>query len=195
MSDSFVVVNPCTKRTWGALPGDDRRRFCDGCNTYVHSLDQYTVKERTELGQGSDDRVCGRVAAEPVILRPSRRRVLLGALLALASPNFAEDGRVRIVVKDSDGFPLPGATVSLLDSHGKAVATQASDSFGVVGWTHLQPGSHRFSVVLPGFTTVVVATLAGMTGEPVLAVLRVEPMGEIVTISKRKRRWWWPFGR
>lgn len=195
MSDSFVIVNPCARRTWGDLPGDERRRHCDVCHRDVHAIGRYTDEERRVLWRQARGRVCGLLPASPRILRPSRRQVLIGALLTLAAPLFAADGRVRILVKDPDGFPLPGAEVSLLDATDKVLETRTSDAAGAVVWTERRPGLHRFSVTLAGFESAIVTAVASTDGEPVIAVLRVGFIGEIVTVPERRRRWWWPFRR
>lgn len=195
MSDSFVIVNPCSRRTWPDLPGNERRRHCDVCNRDVHALGRYTDGERRELWRQSGGRVCGLLPTSPRTLRPSRRQVLVGALLTITAPLFAADGRVRILVKDRDGFPLPGAEVSLLDAADKVLETRMSDAAGLVVWTGLRPGLYRFSVTLLGFESAILTALASADEEPVVAILRVGFIGEILTVPERRRRWWWPFRR
>ena len=195
MSKSFVIVNPCSRRTWTDLAGDERRRHCVVCSRDVHALGRYTEEERTDLWRRSGGQVCGLLPTRPRTVRLSRRRVLVGALLTVTAPLFAADRHVRILVKGQDGFPLPGAEVSLLDAADKVLESRTSDAAGVVVWTERRPGLHRFRVTLLGFESVIVTAVASADGEPAIAVLQVGFIGEIVVVPERKRRWWWPFGR
>lgn len=195
MSKSFVIVDPCSRRTWADLVGDERRRHCDVCDRDVHALGRYTDVERADLWRRSRGQVCGLLPTRPRTVRLSRRRVLVGALLTITAPLFAADRQVRILVKDQDGVPLPGAEVSLLDAADKVLETRTSDAAGVVVWTERRPGLHRFRVALLGFESVIVNAVASADGEPVIAVLQVGFIGETIIVPERKRRWWWPFGR
>lgn len=196
MNGRLLIANPCSQRTWTELPGDDRRRFCDVCHTHVHALDLYSGEERAELWRVSRGRVCGYIK-RPGLPPPTRRQLLVSAILALASPLCAQDREIQIIVTDAAGGVLPGAEVSLLDARGVGTAVQRSGASGDVRWTGLPVGTHRFRVALAGFepTTLTVSASSRAT-EPVIAVLRVGAIGDTVVLpeGKRRRRRWWRFG-
>lgn len=189
MSRRLAIVNPCTKKTWAELPGDDRRRVCDTCNTHVHALEHCTESEQDEIWRTSPGRVCGYLTGTPST-RPSRRQVLIGALLAIASPLFAQDRVVRVVVKDESGEVVPGVEVLQLGADGTVLDRRTADESGVARWTGLPAGRHAFRVEVPGFVAVQVTAVAGTRETTVTAVLRIGTMGEVIIIPSRRRRWW-----
>ena len=99
MSARFAILNPCAKR-WTDLSGDGRKRFCDECQTHVHALDQYSVREFEELKRNSG-RVC----------------------FTAISPLMAQSGRVRIRVIDLTGAVILSAAASLLGGDDKRTWT------------------------------------------------------------------------
>ncbi len=59
--DRVAIASPCAM-DWHAMPGDDRRRFCNRCQLHVHDLSAMTAAEAEALlraaGQG---RLCVRL--------------------------------------------------------------------------------------------------------------------------------------
>jgi uncharacterized surface anchored protein len=129
----------------------------------------------------------------------SRRAIQVGALLTMASPLFAQSGRVRIRVLDATGAPVPSAEVALLGADDKPVRKMRCDSNGEVAWTDLAIGNHRFRIDCPGFK-VLFFTIVAESGNEVQkdAVLQVGEVGQVVVALSgniKKRKHWWTFWR
>jgi hypothetical protein len=122
MRSRFVIVNPCVKR-WQDLRGDGRERHCGECGKNVHAVAQYSNKEWDELWRASDGCVCGFLGGESAPEPRSRREVLVAALLTAVAPLVAQNGRVRIVVKDPTGAVIPNTEAVLQGGDGRAIRT------------------------------------------------------------------------
>ena len=192
MAPRFAILNPCHKR-WSDLRGEGRKRFCPDCQTDIHALDQYSVKGIETLKRESV-RLCGYLSGESLPPRRSRRAVLVGALLTLASPLLAKSGRVRFRVTDQTGALVQGAEISLLNKEDEASLTLHSDNAGTAVFTDLPMGVARFTVASPGFQTIpVTVTISGGKEVKVWANLSLPVLGETIAIPARKRRGWWIF--
>jgi hypothetical protein len=141
----------------------------------------------------------------------------LGALLTIASPLFAQSGRVKIRVMDVTGALIPNAKVSLLgDNDNQTLRTVASDAKGEATLLDLPAGNNKLRVAAPGFQSLLltVATLgeSEVTRDAVLQigtitmgifleVPGVEPMKSPIRsqldpeAKKPKRKHWWNFWR
>ena len=56
---SFIPRFSCPKN-WRDMAGDDRQRFCEHCQQYVHNLESLSAGERLKLLYGEDRHVCAR---------------------------------------------------------------------------------------------------------------------------------------
>ena len=94
--------------------------------------------------------------ARPLVpIANTRRQILAGALLTIASPLWAQDGVARIRVLDRTGDVVPGTVVTLLDTDQGEKATQRVNAGGEVTFTGLPMGNHRFKAQHLGFETLV----------------------------------------
>ena len=188
MPPRFTILNPCQKR-WTDLSGDGRKRFCDECQTDVHSLDQYSLEEFTELKRKSS-RVCGFLAGESLPEPRSRRAILIGAFFTAISPLIAQSGRVRIRVIDATGAVIPRAEVSLLGGDDKPQRTERANEVGEIVWTDLPFGDSKIRVTSLGFEACrLIVTVRNSDEVKIEAQLRVGTMGGAAT-SLPKHHWW-----
>lgn len=85
-SDRVPIGSPCSV-DWGAMTGDDRRRFCGQCNKHVHDLSAMREREAKAL-LATGDKLCVRYTVKPdgtMRHRPTRRMQLLAMGAALLS--------------------------------------------------------------------------------------------------------------
>ena len=176
MRSRFAIVNPCAKR-WQDLRGDGRQRHCDECHKDVHAVDQYSPKEWDELWRASNGCVCGFLGGESAAEPRSRREVLVAALLTVAAPLMAQNGRVRIVVKDPTGAVIANAEAVLEGGDGKAIRTNDA---GEIAWSDLPVGGATFVVRSSGFMSRPV-TVTVRNGEEVRAEVTLE-LGTVGTV-------------
>jgi hypothetical protein len=59
MLGRLSIAAPCPA-SWDGMRGDDRVRFCDGCQLNVYNLSGMTTAEATALVSGSEGRLCTR---------------------------------------------------------------------------------------------------------------------------------------
>ena len=110
------------------MHGEGRQRFCPDCHTYVHALEQYSLKEIESLQRESADRLCGYIAGESLTQLRSRRAVLVGVLLTAVSPLMAQSGRVRIRVTDASGTLIQDAEAYMTGKDHKLILTRANEA-------------------------------------------------------------------
>jgi hypothetical protein len=72
------------------------------------------------------------------------------ALLATSNPLAAQDGRIRLDVKDTAGAPVEGAQITLSDVDGKLIQTAHSNQAGEVFFSGLPACECTISVSIPG---------------------------------------------
>ena len=130
------IPEPCS-RSWAAMEGDERRRFCGACGKFVYAAE---ACPEAELGGR-----CVYLGGETRAGVASRRVLMAGALLTAISPLLAQNGRVRVIVIDSAGAGVGAAEVAAGPWHGKA------DKNGVATVTGLPVGRHTVTVFSPGF--------------------------------------------
>ena len=82
--------------------------------------------------------------------RRSRRAILVGALLTVITPLWAQTGLVRIRVTDSLGSVIPAATVALLGTDDQPIRTEVANDAGESVWTDLPLGFYRLRATAPG---------------------------------------------
>ncbi|HEY3570955.1 MAG TPA: carboxypeptidase-like regulatory domain-containing protein [Thermoanaerobaculia bacterium] len=84
-----------------------------------------------------------------------RRHVLFLVLLAvLADAAYAAGGGVEGQVQDTQGKPLPGATIALLAAGGKGNQNQTTDAQGNFHFDGLTSGVYTVTVTLEGYAPV-----------------------------------------
>jgi len=192
MRENFAIPNPCAKKWWD-LQGEDRARFCATCNTHVHLIADYSPNEWKKLWCDSNGHVCGFLGDSPAP-PPSRRAVVVGALLTAVSPLFAASGRVKFRVIDPTGGPLPGASIAVLNSEDKAIQTIETDQFGEAVLTRLSLGDSRFAVTSPGFVNrQLTLTFHNAKEVKVEVYLKLPVIGTVVEVKPkppRKRHGW-----
>lgn len=102
------VASPC-HISWDSMTGDDRARFCGGCDRHVYNIVGLTRGEIESLVESTEGRLCVRMYQRPdatvltedcpVGLRLIRKRVAtfagaaLSALLGLVSVGYGQDSR------------------------------------------------------------------------------------------------------
>jgi len=75
----FQIPEPCRKRTWAHMAGDERRRYCDGCGSFVYAIESCApAEQRAILSQLR--RIC--VALHAPALVTSRRALFVTSLMA-----------------------------------------------------------------------------------------------------------------
>ena len=190
MSARFAILNSCQKR-WSDLEGNGRKRFRDECQTYVHALEQYSTREIDDLRRESSGRVCGLLTGESLPEPPSRRAVLVGALLTAVSPLMAQSGRVRIRVTDITGAVVPQAEASVLQGEFDYVASSGkANEEGEIILPDLPMGELRLKVSCPGFNNFSkIITIRNSDELKIDAKLEVGRWANTVPL-RRKRRWW-----
>src|SRR5881227_3232173 len=95
--EMLKIASPCD-RSWDAMRGDDRKRFCEGCRKHVHNLSSMTSGEAQRLLCESAGSLCVRYelssAGElqtldyrppPPPKRHRRTWIVLGMLAALGA--------------------------------------------------------------------------------------------------------------
>jgi hypothetical protein len=105
--------------------------------------------------------------------RRSRRAILVGVLLAVFTPLWAQTGRVRIRVIDPRGLVVPAATVSLLGTFDQPIRTEVANDAGESVWTDLPLGESHLRVIVPGFKSRLL-TVTVMEGEEQMLDARLE---------------------
>jgi hypothetical protein len=149
MRGNFAILNPCAKK-WTDLPGNGRARFCGKCQTHVHAIAEYSTDEWDRLWRESNGQVCGFLSGGSTAPPRSRRAILIGALLTVASPLFAASGRVRFRVINLNGDPLPKTNIELLDRDNKTVQSVETDDSGQAVLIGTPLGDSRFGLEDPG---------------------------------------------
>ncbi|HEV7570193.1 MAG TPA: carboxypeptidase-like regulatory domain-containing protein [Thermoanaerobaculia bacterium] len=72
-------------------------------------------------------------------------------LLAGDESHFAPPGEISIIVYETNGHPLPGATVTLENSAHKAVKILITSADGAAQFQHLAAGNYYVIAQLSGF--------------------------------------------
>jgi hypothetical protein len=106
------------------------------------------------------------------------------AATATAQPGTGA-GSVRGFVTDPDGAAIPGATVTLTPSSGKA-QTATSGGDGAYAFRAVPPGTYSLTVTMEGFATfarqgVKIASGAPLTLSPKLAIQEISTSVEVTT--------------
>ncbi len=130
------IPEPCG-RSWAAMEGDERRRFCGTCGKFVYAAKAYPEAELAGR--------CVYLGGETQAAASSRRMVVAGAVLTAISPLLAQDGRIRVEVTDASGAAVGAAEVASGEWRAKA------DKEGVAMITGLRVGRHTVTVSSPGF--------------------------------------------
>ncbi len=109
---------------------------------------------------------------------------LVLAMLCLLKAGFAhaESAPVAVVVKDSSGALLPGATVSLLDAQRAAVASGRADHTGRVSFA-VPAGSYLVAASASGFSEHRQPLRVESAGVALEVTLSPAPLAEEVTIT------------
>jgi hypothetical protein len=76
------------------------------------------------------------------------------AVLATAGAAFAAGGSVEGQVQDTQGKPLPGAAITLLEAGAKATQNQTTDAQGNFHFGGLSSGVYILTVTLDGYAPV-----------------------------------------
>ncbi|HEY5610158.1 MAG TPA: TonB-dependent receptor, partial [Thermoanaerobaculia bacterium] len=115
------------------------------------------------------------------------RKIVVSALaiLLVALPLLAATyGTVKVKVVDSEGAPIPGATVEATSPVFIGARTEVSDSMGVATLTALVPGKYTVKVSLSGFQTATLTTAAQQNETTeVTARLVMAAMAESITVT------------
>ncbi|MCB9679728.1 MAG: hypothetical protein H6737_31770 [Alphaproteobacteria bacterium] len=92
LASQLPIEEPCSA-DWGAMSGDERRRFCGQCSKHVHHLSAMTEREAEKVLE--DAEVCVRYEVDRdarIVFRPSRRaraRAFVAAAVLASTPAFA----------------------------------------------------------------------------------------------------------
>jgi len=126
--DQLQVVSPCST-DWDRMSGDEKKRFCSGCNKFVYDFSQMTRRQVEAIVSINRGRMCARITrrpdgslltmetppAHPVIARRASPVVnaTLAAILVLNAPANAlnvDVSAAQLIVRsdaDSDGARAP----------------------------------------------------------------------------------------
>jgi hypothetical protein len=91
------ISHPCPQ-DWNAMAGDDKRRFCEHCQLYVHNLSALSSAEQCAFFSTTETRKCVRYLASAETSKPRLQRLwpaalaLLAMLLPFLSSGCASDG-------------------------------------------------------------------------------------------------------
>ena len=110
--------------------------------------------------------------------------VLVGAILALAGPGYAQDVIVSGTVSDATGAVLPGAVVTAVHEASGNTFESVTDERGVYRLA-VRPGVLRITGQLAGFATVTRSGLELLVGQQAVVNLQMTPSGieESVTVT------------
>jgi len=110
--------------------------------------------------------------------------VLLGALLALAGPGYAQDAVVSGTVTDTTSAVLPGVTVTALHEASGNTFEAVTDERGAYRIA-VRPGVFQITTQLPGFATVTRGSLELLVGQQVVVNLQLSPSAvqESITVT------------
>jgi len=98
-----------------------------------------------------------------------------------------ETGAIQGNIKDNEGAPLPGVTVTLTSPNMIGTRTAVTDTDGYFRFPALPPGTYELKAELPGFTTVVQKNIRLHTTETLTIDLVMKPATieeEITVIGK-----------
>jgi len=104
----------------------------------------------------------------------------LYSMILPAASAQEQTGSLRVVITDTEGFPLPGAFVYIDSSSMMDIRTYITSETGTAKFRDLPPGAYKLSVEMPGFKTVNIDRIIIHTGKTVR--LRI-PM-EITTVEE-----------
>jgi Carboxypeptidase regulatory-like domain len=126
--DQLRVVSPCST-DWDRMSGDEKKRFCSGCNKFVYDFSQMTRRQVEAIVSINRGRMCARITrrpdgslltmetppAHPVIARRASPVVnaTLAAILGLSVPANAlnvDVSAAQLIFRsdaDSDGARAP----------------------------------------------------------------------------------------
>jgi hypothetical protein len=172
----WTIPNPCSKR-FADMAGDERRRYCGECGTFVHALELYSEAELAALGP-----ICGYIGGETAGPKQGRRAMLAGALLTTIAPLLAQEGQFVIAVKDATGAGRPYAEVTVGERKVKA------DEAGVANISGLPVGRQEVQVRVAGFQPWRGwYTISNGAAVKVEAVLQVGTVGEFIYVGPKQR--------
>jgi iron complex outermembrane receptor protein len=115
-------------------------------------------------------------------------RLLASIVLLPALASAQPGGSVAVVIRDSSGAPIPGATIRIVgDDGGETVLDGVSDGQGAYQAPALAPGRYRVETRLDGFDQVV-RRIAIETGQPVVVDVTLHPsrLSESVVVTARR---------
>jgi len=115
-----------------------------------------------------------------------RRIIILGAILALLATAVlgATYGTIKVTVTDTDGAPIPGATVEATSPVFIGSRTAVTDSTGTALLTALVPGSYSVRVVLAGFRSATMKThISQNETNELTAALALATVAESITVT------------
>jgi len=123
-------------------------------------------------------------------MKKTVRRILAVAVVLLAATGAAAQvGGLRVVVRDSEGALLPGATVTISHELGYLKTTsELTDEQGVVHYPVLRPGSgYKIQVSFPGFSPLRYEGIrVRMSEQQTLAVQMIEELEEQVRVTAER---------
>jgi hypothetical protein len=122
------VASPCPK-SWGAMNGDSKRRYCDHCEHHVHNLSEMTASERRDV-LATKGRVCITYTANArgelishadsngLLALLSRMRLAFVAIVAAIVPFGLSSCAMRTLGKPAPPPPNPEEVQTELNSDG-----------------------------------------------------------------------------
>ncbi|HNT01277.1 MAG TPA: TonB-dependent receptor, partial [Candidatus Saccharicenans sp.] len=110
--------------------------------------------------------------------------VFLLSFSVLQAQITRQTGMIRGVVKDSNGLPLPGVTITLSGPSMMGKATDVSREDGTFRFPAVPPGSYTLTAELQGFKSVTMTEVIVRVGLTVTLDLKMEPspLEEQVTV-------------
>ncbi len=118
----------------------------------------------------------------------ARRSIAIGIAVLAVGSAAAQSGGISVAVRDWEGRPLPGATVTISHDTGYVKTTaQLTDERGIVEFPVLRPGAgYAVEVAFPGFNTIRQDGLrVRVDTDLVLPLQMIEGLEERVRVSAR----------
>jgi hypothetical protein len=116
--------------------------------------------------------------------------IAISVITTLSGEVLAQDARGAIggQVTDSQGFILPGTSVTIVNLGTNSTSTIVTNETGQFSALYLMPGTYRITVELNGFRTAVQESVAVRVGDRLQLDFTLEPAGvsqEVVVVGER----------
>jgi hypothetical protein len=181
---SYISEVPIWKSTYRlVLPDGGRKPVLQGWAVVDNTLGQDWTGVQLSLVAGAPQSFVQQISQPYYVQRPI---VPLPPAVLLQPQTHAPtltggEGRVRGVVRDTTGSPIPGATVSLVDGSGDAASISTADAAGGFD-VAAPPGAYTLRAELSGFTPAARSVIVSNIMQRVDLTLEVGAVAESLTV-------------